>query len=63
MYSYAQWLDRLVHENMIDSQRGKPCWKSTHGSCRFYEFAHISHAAYFTRRLQQSARFATISHT
>ena len=41
MYGYAQWLDRQVDENMIDSQPRKSRRESANGSRRSNEFAHI----------------------
>src|SRR6476660_647723 len=41
MYGYAQWLERLVDENMIDSQHRKSRRESANGSRRSNEFAHI----------------------
>ena len=45
MYGYAQWLDRPVDENMIDSQH----WKSRREGANWFrcsnEFAHIAQVA------------------
>ena len=45
MYGYAQWLDRPVDENMIDSQHRKSRRESANGSRRLNEFAHIAQMA------------------
>jgi hypothetical protein len=45
MYGYAQWLDRLVDENMIDSQHRKPRREGGNWSPRWNEFAHIMQMA------------------
>ena len=41
MCRYAQWLDRPVDENMIDSQQGKSCRESGNWSRSWDEFVHI----------------------
>ena len=45
MYGYAQWLDRPVDENMIDSQHRKSRREGANGSRRLNEFAYIAQMA------------------
>ena len=41
MYAYPQWLDRPVHENMIDSQHRKSCREGANWFRCSNEFAHV----------------------
>ena len=41
MYGYAQWLERPIDENMIDSQHRKSRREGANGSRRLNKFAHI----------------------
>ena len=45
MYGYAEWLDRPVDENMIDSQHRKSRREGANGSTRLDKFAHIMQMA------------------
>ena len=45
MYGYAQWLDRPVDENMIDSQHRKSRREGANWFRRSNEFAHIAQMA------------------
>ena len=45
MYGYAQWLERPVDENMIDSQHRKSRREGANESRRLNEFAHIAQIA------------------
>ena len=42
MYGYAHWLDRPVHENVVDSQHRKSRRECANGFGRSNEFAHIA---------------------